>query len=45
MRPEDAGGMASSMDPDQTAPSLSAQTCLSEHFGSLRKLSEQTLTS
>ena len=38
MRSKDEGRMASSIDTDQTAPSLSAQTCLSQHFGSLRKL-------
>ena len=31
--PNDADGMANSVDPDQTAP---AQTCLSENLGSLR---------
>ena len=34
---KDAVGIASSVDPDQTAPrGLLAQTCLSENLGSLR---------
>ena len=44
MSPNDADGMANSVDPDQTAPlgavwsgsALFAQTCLSENFGKLR---------
>ena len=44
MSPNDADGMANSVDPDQTAPlgavwsgsALFAQTCLSENLGSLR---------
>ena len=47
MSPNDADGMANSVDPDQTAPlgavwsgsALFAQTCLSENLGSLRYLS------
>ena len=46
MDPKDAGGMADSVDPDQTAPlgvvwsgsTLFAQTCLSENLGSLPKV-------
>ena len=44
MSPNDADGMANSVDPDQTAPAplgavwsgsaLFAQACLSEHLGS-----------
>ena len=33
MSPNDADGMANSVDPDQTA--LFAQTCLSENLGTL----------
>ena len=38
MSPNDADGMANSVDPDQTAPrsALFAQTYLSENLGSLR---------
>ena len=44
MRPKDVGGIANSVDPDQTAPlgavwsgsALFAQTYLSENLGSLR---------
>ena len=44
MNPNDANGMANSVDPDQTAPlgavwsgsALFAQTCLSENLGTLR---------
>ena len=44
MSPVDAGGMANSVDPDQTTPlgavwsgsALFAQTCLSENLGKLR---------
>ena len=44
MHPKDAKGIASSVDPDQTAPvgavwsgsALFAQTCLSENLGSLQ---------
>ena len=44
MSPNDADGMANSVDPDQTAPlgavwsgsALFAQTCLSENLGTLR---------
>ena len=47
MSPNDADGMANSVDPDQTAPTaplgvvwpgsaLFAQTCLSENFGKIR---------
>ena len=44
MSPNDADGMANSVDPDQTAPlgavwpgtTLFAQTCLSENLGKLR---------
>ena len=41
MSPNDADGMANSVDPDQTAPlgagsALFAQTCLSKNLGSLR---------
>ena len=43
MRPNDADGMANSVDPDQTAPlavlsgsTLFAQTCLCENLGTLR---------
>ena len=44
MGPNDAAGMANSVDPDQTAPlgavwsgsTMFAQTCLSENLGSLR---------
>ena len=44
MSPNNAGGMANSVDPDQTAPlgavwsgsALFAQTCLSENLGTLR---------
>ena len=43
MSPNDADGMANSVDPDQTAPlgavwsgsALFAQTCLSENLGTL----------
>ena len=35
MSPNDADGMAKSVDPDQTAP-LFAQTCLSENLGTLQ---------
>ena len=36
MSPNDADGMAKSVDPDQTAPStLFAQTCLSENLETL----------
>ena len=35
MGPKDADRMANSVDPDQTAPSLFGQTCLSENLGSL----------
>ena len=52
MSPNDAGGMANSVDPDQTAPlgavwsgsALFAQTCLSENLGSIRYLSHQAPT-
>ena len=45
MSPNDADGMANSVDPDQTAPLgavwsasvLFAQACLSENLGSLRQ--------
>ena len=44
MSPNDADGMANSVDPDQTAPlgavwsgsALFAHTCLSENLGSLQ---------
>ena len=38
MSPNDADGIANSVDPDQTAPrsTLFAQAYLSENFGSLR---------
>ena len=36
MSPNDADGMANSVDPDQTGSALFAQACLSENFGSLR---------
>ena len=43
MSPDDADGMANSVDPDQTAlgavwsgPALFAQTCLSENLGTLQ---------
>ena len=39
MIPNNADGMANSVDPDQTAPlgsALFAQTCLSENLGKLR---------
>ena len=41
MHPNDAEGIANSVDPDQTAPVWSgpavfAQTCLSENLGKLR---------
>ena len=44
MHPQDADGIANSVDPDQTAPlgavlsgsTLFAQACLSENLGSLR---------
>ena len=43
MSPNDAAGMANSVDPDQTAlgavwsgSALFAQTCLSENLGTLR---------
>ena len=40
MSPNDADGMANSVDPDQTAlgsgSALFAQTCLSEDLGTLR---------
>ena len=44
VHPNDADGMANSVDPDQTAPlgavwsgsTLFAQTCLSENLGTLR---------
>ena len=36
MSPKDTGGMANSIDPDQTGSALFAQTCLSENLGSLR---------
>ena len=47
MSPNDADGMANSVDPDQTAPlgavwsgsALFAQTCLSENLGKLRYIS------
>ena len=50
MSPNDADGMANSVDPDQTAPlgavwsgsSLFAQACLSKNLGSLR-YSEETI--
>ena len=46
MSPNDADGMANSVDPDQTAPlgavwsgsALFVQTYLSENLGSLRKI-------
>ena len=46
MHPNDAKGIANSVDPDQTAPlgavwsgsALFAQTCLSENLGTLRYL-------
>ena len=46
MRPNNADGMANSVDPDQTAPlgavwsgsALFAQTCLSENLGTLRQV-------
>ena len=48
MSPNDADGMANSVDPDQTAPlgavwsgsALFAQTCLSENLGKLRYILE-----
>ena len=40
MQPNDADGMANSVDPDQTAPlsgsTQFAQTCLSENLGTLQ---------
>ena len=36
MSPNDADGMANSVDPDQTASALFAQVYLSENLGSLR---------
>ena len=33
MHPKDAAGIANSVDPDQTAPVLFAQTHLSENLG------------
>ena len=36
MSPNDADRMANSVDPNQTAPALFAQTCLSENLGTLR---------
>ena len=36
MSPNDADGMANSVDPDQTAPALFAQVYLSKNLGSLR---------
>ena len=46
MSPNDADGMANSVDPDQTAllgavwsgSTLFAQTCLSENLGKLRQI-------
>ena len=51
MSPNDADGMANSVDPDQTAPlgavwsgsALFAQAYLSENLGSLRYIQLQTL--
>ena len=51
MSPNDADGMANSVDPDQTAPlgavwsvsALFAQAYLSENLGSLRYISIQLL--
>ena len=53
MSPNDADGMANSVDPNQTAPlgavwsgsALFAQTCLSENLGKLRYLKFDTLPS
>ena len=53
MSPNDAEGVANSVDPDQTAPlgavwsgsELFAQTCLSENLGSLRYCSELIILS
>ena len=36
MSPNNADGIANSVDPDQTASALFAQACLSENLGSLR---------
>ena len=52
MSPNDADGMANSVDPDQTAPlgavwsgsALFAQAYLSENLGSLRYIWQQTNT-
>ena len=52
MSPNDAYGMANSVDPDQTAPlgavwsgsALFAQACLSENLGSLRYLQPSSLS-
>ena len=52
MSPNDADGMANSVDPDQTAPlgavwsgsALFAQTYLSENLGSLRYVYPITIT-
>ena len=41
MSPNNADGMANSIDPDQTAP-LFAQTYLSENLGSLRYILKTT---
>ena len=38
MGPKDADGTVN-VDPDQTAPTLFAQTCLSEYLGTLRGIS------
>ena len=43
MSPNDADGMANSVDPEQTVWSgsaLFAQTCLSKNFGTLRYMDE-----
>ena len=46
MSPNDADGMANSVDPDQTAPrsesALFAQTCLSENLGKLRYVKQKS---
>ena len=52
MSPNDADGMANSVDPDQTAPlgavwsgsALFAQACLSENLGSLRYFASKKIT-
>ena len=53
MSPNDADGMANSVDPDQTAPlgavwsgsALFAKTCLSENLGKLQYIQSCTLKS